>query len=64
MSSPQGVKEDLTGNGGSGSADAGPVYQAKEHKVLNVIPERWGAMEGLKRGRSDYKSEWERAGEG
>lgn len=54
MSSPQGVKEALTGKGGSGSADAGPVYQAEEHKILNVIPERWGAMEGLKQGRSDY----------
>lgn len=69
MSSSRGVKGDLTGKGGLGSADLDLVYQAKEHKILNIIPEHWGAMEGFKQGRassdglfcSDYWGMWERA---
>lgn len=69
MSSSLGVKGDLTGKGGLGSAGSDRVYQAKEHKILNVIPEHWGAMEGFKQGCessdgllcSDYWGMWERA---
>lgn len=69
MSSPRAVKGDLAGKGGSGPADSGLVSQAKEHKILNVIPEHWGAMESFKQGRessaglfcSDYWAVWERA---
>lgn len=43
----QGVEGDLAGKGDWGQLIQGSVCHTREHKIFNVIPKHWGAMESF-----------------